>query len=92
MENAGTQVKDMDIRTSPDVNKHMPVRNAWNLMRENGIVTLPIKDENGTLEGLITDRGHCTESYVCGQLYSRKSKDTVFADCTDFGCKGRCWG
>ena len=67
--NVGTQVKDMDIRTSPDVNKHMPVRNAWNLMRENGIVTLPIKDENGTLEGLITI-GDIAQSLMCADNYT----------------------
>ena len=75
--NVGTQVKDMDIRTSPDVNKHMPVRNAWNLMRENGIVTLPIKDEDGTLEGLITI-GDIAQSLMCADNYTLGKAKTQY--------------
>ena len=54
LNNIGTQVKDMDIRLSPEANKSMSLKNAWDLMQENSIVSLPIREKDGTLEGLIT--------------------------------------
>lgn len=54
LSNIGTQVKDMDIRLSPEANKSMSLKNAWDLMQENSIVSLPIHEKDGTLEGLIT--------------------------------------
>ena len=54
LSNIGTQVKDMDIRLSPEANKSMSLKNAWDLMQENSIVSLPIRDREGQLEGLIT--------------------------------------
>ena len=54
LSNIGTQVKDMDIRLSPEANKSMSLKNAWYLMQENSIVSLPIREKDGTLEGLIT--------------------------------------
>ena len=52
--NIGTQVKDMDIRLSPQADKNMSLKNTWDLMQENGIVSLPIRDKEGCLEGLVT--------------------------------------
>lgn len=54
LSNIGTQVKDMDIRLSPEADKSMSLKNAWDLMQENSIVSLPIREKDGTLEGLIT--------------------------------------
>ena len=54
LSNIGTQVKYMDIRLSPEANKSMSLKNAWDLMQENSIVSLPIREKDGTLEGLIT--------------------------------------
>ena len=54
LSNIGTQVKDMDIRLSPEANKSMSLKNAWDLMQENSIVSLPIREKDGTLEVLIT--------------------------------------
>ena len=54
LSNIGTQVKDMDIRMSPEADKSMSLKNAWDLMQENSIVSLPIRDKEGGLEGLIT--------------------------------------
>ena len=54
LSNIGTQVKDMDIRMSPEADKSMSLKNAWDLMQENSIVSLPIRDKDGGLEGLIT--------------------------------------
>ena len=44
----------MDIRMSPEADKSMSLKNAWDLMQENSIVSLPIRDKEGGLEGLIT--------------------------------------
>ena len=54
LSNIGTQVKDMDIRMSPDADKGMSLKSAWDIMQENSIVSLPIRDKEGALEGLIT--------------------------------------
>ena len=54
LSNIGTQVKDMDIRMSPDAVKGMSLKAAWDIMQENSIVSLPIRDKEGALEGLIT--------------------------------------
>ena len=54
LSNIGTQVKDMDIRMSPDADKVMSLKAAWDIMQENSIVSLPIRDKEGALEGLIT--------------------------------------
>ena len=54
LSNIGTQVKDMDIRMSPEADKSMSLKNAWDLMMEKSIVSLPIRDKEGQLEGLIT--------------------------------------
>ena len=54
LSNIGTQVKDMDIRMSPDADKGMSLKAAWDIMQENSIVSLPIRDKEGALEGVIT--------------------------------------
>ena len=54
LSNIGTQIKDMDIRMSPDADKSMSLKAAWDIMQENSIVSLPIRDKEGALEGLIT--------------------------------------
>lgn len=63
LSNIGTQVKDMEIRLSPDADQSMSLKNAWDLMQENGIVSLPIRDKNGALEGLITI-GDIAQTYM----------------------------
>lgn len=61
--NIGTQVKDMDIRISPEADKSMSLKNAWDLMQQNSIVSLPIRDSDGILEGLITI-GDIAQTYM----------------------------
>ena len=39
---------------SPEADKSMSLKNAWDLMMEKSIVSLPIRDREGQLEGLIT--------------------------------------
>lgn len=48
-----SQVKDIEIRKVAGVNRDISLKAAWNLMRDMGVVTLPVT-ENDKLEGLIT--------------------------------------
>ncbi len=59
----GTQVKDMEIRKSLDARGNYSIKQAWNMMRENGVVTLPIQDKEGHLEGLVTI-GDIAQTYM----------------------------
>ena len=52
--NIGTQVKDMDIRPKPDADRTMSLKNAWDMMQNKGIVTLPICNSEDELEGIVT--------------------------------------
>lgn len=48
-----TQVRDIEIRKTEGVKGNLSLKQAWNLMKELGVVTLPITREQ-KLEGLIT--------------------------------------
>lgn len=48
-----TQVKDIEIRKTEGVRGNLSLKQAWNLMRQLGVVTLPITKER-KIEGLIT--------------------------------------
>lgn len=48
-----TQVKDIEIRETQGVNKLISLKNAWSLMKEKNVVTLPIT-ELDKLVGIIT--------------------------------------
>lgn len=61
--NVGTQVKDMDIRESPDVDKSFSLKKVWDLMQEHSIVCLPIRTKEGVLEGVVTI-GDIAEVYM----------------------------
>lgn len=52
--NIGTRVKDMEIRDVAGVHSSISIKKAWTLMRERDVFTLPITDEAGYLEGIIT--------------------------------------
>ena len=63
MENVKTQVKDIEIRKTKGVSRGISLKNAWGLMQENNVVTLPCVTEEGLLEGVITI-GDITKSYM----------------------------
>ena len=50
----GTQVKDMDIRISPQADKNMSLKNTWDLMQENGIAFFRSRIRMGVWRGLVT--------------------------------------
>lgn len=54
LDNIGTRVKDMEIRTVPGEGRSISVKEAWEIMREQNVFTLPVTNEDGLLEGLIT--------------------------------------
>ena len=54
MPNVGTQVKDMDIHKCPNADPSTSLKSAWDLMKENNLVMLPVTNDAGHLEGLIT--------------------------------------
>ena len=57
-----TQVKDMEIRKIDGVSREVSLKKAWNFMKDNNVVTLPVtvKDE---LEGVIS-MGDIVGSYM----------------------------
>ena len=63
VENVKTQVKDIEIRKTKGVSRGISLKNAWGLMQENNVVTLPCMTEEGLLEGVITI-GDITKSYM----------------------------
>lgn len=54
LEDVNTQVKDIEYRETPGVNRNISVKAAWKMMRELDVVTLPIVTKNNHLEGLIS--------------------------------------
>ena len=54
MPNVGTQVKDMDIYLTPHLEAAMSLKCAWDMMKANGITTLPVVDAEDHLQGVIT--------------------------------------
>ena len=58
----GTQVKDIEIRMTKGVDANISLKKAWQLMRQNNVVTLPIT-EGKKLKGLITI-GDIAKSYM----------------------------
>ena len=54
IENITTQVKDIEIRKTKGVKKDLSIKEAWNMMQENDVVTIPVVNDSGMLEGLIT--------------------------------------
>ena len=62
VESVGTQIKDIDFRRTEGIDSHLSLKKAWELMRELDVVTLPIVDDNGRVEGIIVN-GDIAYSY-----------------------------
>ncbi len=54
IDNVKTQVKDIEIRKTKGAAHGISLKNAWERMRDEKIVTLPCVTEDGVLEGVIT--------------------------------------
>ncbi len=59
----GTQVKDIEIRKTPGVSGKISLKRAWEMMKEQNVVTLPVTDKENNLEGLIIT-GDIATSYM----------------------------
>ncbi|MCI6537620.1 MAG: putative manganese-dependent inorganic diphosphatase [Lachnospiraceae bacterium] len=59
----GAQVKDIEIRKTPGVSDKISLKRAWEMMKEQNVVTLPVTDEENNLEGLIIT-GDIATSYM----------------------------
>ena len=59
----GAQVKDIEIRKTPGVGSHISLKTAWETMKAQNVVTLPITSHNEILEGLIIT-GDIATSYM----------------------------
>lgn len=66
LSDVGTQVRDMEIRRTPGVDRETSIRDAWRIMTESEAVTLPVTAEDGRLEGLVT-KGDIAKSYIDGR-------------------------
>lgn len=63
IDSVGTQIKDIDFRRTEGIDSHLSLKKAWELMRELDVVTLPIVDDNGRVEGIIVN-GDIAYSYM----------------------------
>lgn len=54
LEDVNTQVMDIDFRETKGVSDTISIKAAWQLMKENDVVTLPIVQNENKLEGIIT--------------------------------------
>ncbi|MCQ2500723.1 MAG: putative manganese-dependent inorganic diphosphatase [Lachnospiraceae bacterium] len=54
MKDGATQVKQIEIHEIPGIKNDLTVKKAWELMKEENVVTLPIIDDEQYLKGLIT--------------------------------------
>ena len=67
LNDVGTQVKDMEIRKSPKVTRDCSMKEAWKIMKENSLVTLPVRTEDGGLDGIVT-MGDIAYTYMDSSL------------------------
>ena len=54
IQNVSPQVRDIEIRKVEGVDSMLSLKSAWEIMKENNLVTLPIVTGENKLEGLIT--------------------------------------
>lgn len=58
-----TQIRDLHIRHTPGISSHYSLKKAWELMKAEDVVTLPIVDEDNRLVGIINN-GDIAYSYM----------------------------
>lgn len=78
IENVRLQVSDLAIDKIAPISSEITLKMAWNIMRMNNIKSLPVVDENETLNGVVSV-SNVTESYmdVWDNMILGKSKVTV---------------
>lgn len=73
----GTQVRDMEIRKLPGMSKEITLRKAWEFMKENQAITLPMTDEDNNLEGIIS-MSDITNSMMRQNAYALSEAKTPY--------------
>ncbi|MCI1654906.1 MAG: putative manganese-dependent inorganic diphosphatase [Lachnospiraceae bacterium] len=63
IQDVGAQVKDIEIRKTPGINAKCSMKNAWEMMKKQNVVTLPVVNSHGRLSGVITT-GDVAMSYM----------------------------
>lgn len=63
LSDVGTQVADIEVRNTRAVEGSISLKRAWEIMKEDQVVVLPIVKEESHLEGIIT-MGDLTSSYM----------------------------
>lgn len=78
IENVRLQVSDLNIDKIAPISSDITLKMAWNIMRMNNIKSLPVVDENETLNGVVSV-SNVTESYmdVWDNMILGKSKVTI---------------
>jgi len=54
IEDVNTQVMDIEYRKTPGIKNTISIKEAWKMMRELDVVTLPVISQNNKLEGIIS--------------------------------------
>ena len=60
---AGAQIKDINIRKTAGVSNQISLKRAWELMKKLEVVTLPVTNQFGKLEGVIVTK-YIATSYM----------------------------
>lgn len=60
---AGAQIKDISIRKTAGVSSQISLKRAWELMKKLEVVTLPVTNQMGKVEGIIVTKDIAT-SYM----------------------------
>lgn len=63
IEDVGTQIKDIAYRKTEGVSSHISMKKAWELMKKLNVITLPVVNAKGKLEGIIVT-GDIAKSYM----------------------------
>ena len=63
VKDARAQIKDISIRKTAGVGSHITLKKAWELMKKLDVVTLPVVNRFGKLEGIIATKDIAT-SYM----------------------------
>lgn len=78
IEDVRLQVSDLNIDKIAPISSEITLKMAWNIMRMNNVKSIPVVDENETLNGIVSV-SNVTESYmdVWDNMILGKSKVTV---------------
>ncbi|NCC78861.1 MAG: putative manganese-dependent inorganic diphosphatase [Clostridia bacterium] len=78
IEDVRLQISDLNIDKIAPISSEITLKMAWNIMRMNNVKSIPVVDENETLNGIVSV-SNVTESYmdVWDNMILGKSKVTV---------------